>query len=582
MTHAIIAAVFVTASLALSGCTSPGSGSAPSSESAVPHTAASAADTQLQRTELQRLEAMTRRFAPVDLSADLSALPANERQALTKLVQAAQVFDGLFLRQVWAGNEALLTSLAQDGSAVGRARLHYFLLNKGPWSRLDENAAFLPGVPAKPESANFYPPDAAKADVETWLAGLSESDRRGATGFFTTIRRGLDGRLRAVPYSLEYQGELALVVSLLREAAALTAQPTLKTFLEKRAAALLSNDYYDSDVAWMELDASIEPTLGPYEVYEDEWFNYKAAFEAFITVRDDVESQKLARFGAQLQGIEDNLPIDAAYRNPKLGALAPIRVVNTVFSSGDANRGVQTAAFNLPNDERVVAEKGSKRVMLKNNQEAKFRMVLQPIAQVALAPADRGHVAFDAFFTHILMHELMHGLGPHNITVAGRATTVRQALRETYSAFEEAKADISGLFALQFLVDKGVLDKAFEQTMYTTFLASSFRSIRFGINEAHGRGVAIQLNYFLDHGGVTVAADGTFAVNAARIKDNVRDLTRDIMTLQAKGDHAGVTQMIATLGVVRPSVKTVLDRLMDVPVDIEPRFVTAEALLAGR
>jgi hypothetical protein len=531
--------------------------------------------------ELQRLQGMTRRFALVDLSADVSPLPANERQVLTKLVQAAQIFDALFLRQVWAGNESLLASLAKDDSPVGRARLHYFLLNMGPWSRLDENVAFVPGVPAKPESANFYPPDVTKADVEQWLARLSDAGRRGASGFFTTIRRGLDGQLTAVPYSVEYQGELAQVGSLLREAAALTAQPTLKAFLERRAAAFASNDYYESDVAWMELDASIEPTIGPYEVYEDEWFNYKAAFEAFITIRDDVETQKLSRFGAELQGIENNLPIDPAFRNPKLGALAPIRVVNTVFSSGDANRGVQTAAFNLPNDERVVTERGSKRVMLKNNQEAKFRMVLQPIARVALAPADQGSVAFDAFFTHILMHELMHGLGPHNITVAGRATTVRQALKETYSAAEEAKADISGLFALQFLVDKGVLDKAFEQTMYTTFLASTFRSIRFGINEAHGRGVAIQLNYFLDHGGVTVAQDGTFTVNAARIKENVRDLTHEIMTLQAKGDHAGIKQLFDTLGVVRPSVKVVLDRLTDVPVDIEPRFVTAEALLAG-
>jgi hypothetical protein len=341
----------------------------------------------------------------------------------------------------------------------------------------------------------------------------------------------------------------------------------------------MSNDYYESDVAWMELDSSIEPTIGPYEVYEDEWFNYKAAFEAFITVRDDVETQKLARFGGELQEIENNLPIDPKFRNPRLGALAPIRVVNTVFSAGDANRGVQTAAFNLPNDERVIAEKGSKRVMLKNSQEAKFRMVLQPIAKVALDAADQQNVAFDAFFTHILMHELMHGLGPHNISVGARATTVRQEFKDTYSATEEAKADISGLFALQFLVDRGKLDKKFEQTMYTTYLASMFRSIRFGINEAHGRGVAIQLNYFLDHGGVTVSADGTFKVDASKIKQNVTDLTRDIMTMQAVGDYAAAKTLIETMGVVRPTVQVILDRLEDVPVDIEPRFVTADALV---
>jgi hypothetical protein len=531
-------------------------------------------------SEVQRLETMTRRFAPADLTADVASLPDSERQALARLVEAAKVFDSLFLRQVWEGNETMFLDLAADSSPLGRARLHYFLINKGPWSRIDHNDAFIPGAPPKPEQGNFYPAGAAKADVEAWLKTLPEPERRRATGFFTTVRRGPDGKFVLVPYSVEYQGELAHVAALVREAAALTQQPTLKTFLEKRAAAFLSNDYYDSDVAWMELDASIEPTIGPYEVYEDEWFNYKAAFETFITLRDDAETQKLARFSNELQEIEDNLPIDAKYRNPKLGALAPIRVVNTVFSSGDANRGVQTAAYNLPNDERVTAEKGSKRVMLKNNQEAKFRMVLQPISKVALSAADQQNVSFDAFFTHILMHELMHGLGPHNVTVQGRTTTVRQEMKELSSVVEEAKADVSGLFALQFLVDRGKLEKAYQQTMYTTYLASMFRSIRFGLSEAHGRGVALQLNYFLDNGGVTVAQDGTFTVDAQKIRQNVIDLTRDIMTMQQLGDYAAAQQMIEKLVVVRPQVQTVLDKLKGVPVDIEPRFVSAQQLLS--
>jgi hypothetical protein len=527
---------------------------------------------------LEQLKTMTARFAPVDLSADLTSLPANERQALARLVAAAKVMDTLFLRQVWAGNETMLLDLLQDTSELGRARLHYFLINKGPWSRLDENAPFIPGAPKKPEQANFYPAGATKEEVEAWIATLSGAQRAFAIGFFTTIRRNPEGKFVAVPYSFEYQGELARVAELLREAAALTTQPTLKAFLDKRAQALITNDYYDSDVAWMELDASIEPTIGPYEVYEDEWFNYKAAFESFITVRDAAETNKLTRFGSELQEIENNLPIDPRYRNPKLGAMAPIRVVNTVFSSGDANRGVQTAAFNLPNDERIVAEKGTKRVMLKNNQDAKFKTVLVPISKVVLAAGDQANLDFEAFFTHILMHELMHGLGPHNIVAGERPTTVRQELKETYSTIEEAKADVSGLFALQFLVDHGKLDKKFEQTMYTTFLASIFRSIRFGLNEAHGRGVAIQLNYFLDHGGVTVAADGTFAVNASRIKQNVIDLTRDIMTMEATGAYVDAKQMLEKMAVVRPPVRRVLDRLASVPVDIEPRFVTAAGL----
>jgi hypothetical protein len=525
------------------------------------------------------LQQKSARFAPTDLSADITALPPNERDALAHMVRAAQVMDALFLEQAWAGNEAMLHSLIRDESPIGKARLHEFLINKGPWSRLDHNAVFVPGAPEKLPSANFYPAGATKAEVEKWINSLGGTEKTNATGFFHTIRRGPDGRLIAVPYSTEYQGELAIAAQHLRAAAAATAQPTLKAYLEARAAAFASNDYYDSDVKWMELDATIEPTIGPYEVYEDEWFNYKAAFEAFITVKDRSESDKLQRFSSSLQEIENNLPIDPKYRNAKLGALAPIAVVNTVFSAGDGNRGVQTAAFNLPNDERVIREKGSKRVMLKNNQQAKFDKVLLPISKVALPSGDQGNVAFEAFFTHILMHELMHGLGPHDINVGGRTTTVRQELKETYSAIEEAKADISGLFALQFLVDKGQLDKSFEQTMYTTFLASAFRSLRFGVNEAHGRGQAIQLNYLLDQGAFKVNGDGTFTVDAAKIREGVTALTGEIMTLQAEGSYAKAKQMIDTLGILRPPTKAVLDKLTAVPVDIEPRFVTAIDLL---
>jgi hypothetical protein len=531
----------------------------------------------------QQLEQMSARFAPVDIGADVSTLPANERKALAKLVEASHQIDAIFLRQVWAGNEAMLMRLEADQSPLGRARLNYFLLNKGGWSRIDLNKPFLPGIPEeKPAEANFYPAGAAKAEVEKWIAGLSEDDHAKATGFFTALRRTPPGSSQPfviVPYSLVYQGELAQAAGLLREAAALTTQPTLKAFLTTRADAFLTNDYYASDVAWMELDASIEPTIGPYEVYEDEWFNYKAAFESFITIRDEAESAKLAAFGHELQEIEDHLPIDSAMRNPKLGALAPIRVVNVVFTAGDGNRGVQTAAYNLPNDERVIREKGAKRVMLKNMQQAKFERVLLPISKVALSAADQSKVSFEAFFTHILMHELMHGLGPHNITVDGKATTVRQSLKDTYSTIEEAKADISGLWALQHLVDRGKLPASMAETMYTTFLASTFRSIRFGITEAHGRGIAIQLNYLLDHGGFTVAPDGTFAVNAAKIRGAVEGLTRDIMVLQAHGDYAAAKAMMGT-ATVRPEVQRVLDRLTGVPVDIAPKFTTAAELEA--
>jgi hypothetical protein len=475
----------------------------------------------------------------------------------------------------------MLMDLARDQSPEGRARLHYFLINKGPWSRLDHNAPFVPGAPPKPDGANYYPEDAKKADLERWIQSLPEAERARATGFFTVIRRA-GNSFTLVPYNVEYQGELARAAALLRDAAQLAKEPTLKTFLAKRADAFLSNDYYESDVAWMEVNGAIEPTIGPYEVYEDELFNYKAGFEAYITIQDAVETAKLQKLAAELQDIEDHLPIDPKHRNPKLGALAPITVVNEIYASGDGNRGVQTAAFNLPNDERVVREKGTKRVMLKNVQDAKFAKTLLPISKIVLPPGDQNAVAFEAFFTHIVVHELMHGLGPHSITVNGRKTTVRQEMKEQYSALEEAKADISGLFAIQHMIDKGVMPKSLEQSLYTTFLASAFRSIRFGVNEAHGKGIAIQLNSLLDQRGFVVNGDGTFAVNKDRVKEGVAGLTRDIMTIQAEGDYAAAKALGDKMGVVRPEVQKALDRLRSIPVDIEPRFPTADELLKRR
>jgi hypothetical protein len=526
------------------------------------------------------LAEMAGRFAPVEIGADVSALPQSERAALARLIEASRILDGLFLRQVFAGNQALLLQLAADETPLGQARLRYFLLNKGPWSRLDDDAPFLPGIGAKPEAANFYPAGASKAEVEAWLGTLSGNAETAARGFFTTIRRDAAGGFIVVPYSVEYQGELALAAARLRQAATLTQQPTLRAYLEKRAAAFLSNDYFESDIAWMELDASIEPTIGPYETYEDGWLGAKAAFEAFVTVRDDGETQKLRRFGKHLQELEDHLPIEPRYRNPKLGGMAPIRVVNVVLTAGDANSGVQTAAFNLPNDERVVREKGAKRVMLRNVTQAKFDTVLVPIARVALAPADQPRVSFDAFFTHILMHELMHGLGPQAIEVAGRATTPRQELKEAYGTLEEAKADISGLWALQYLADHGHLEPALVDGLYTTFLASSFRSIRFGLNEAHGRGTAIQLNWLVDAGAFVARPDGTFSVETSKVVPAVEALTREILTIQAEGSYQKAERLIKRLVALRPEVERVLAQLGGIPVDIEPRFTTAEALLA--
>src|SRR4051812_43301838 len=453
--------------------------------------------------EPAELNAKIERFAPTIITADTSRLAARDRQALAKVIEAAKLLDPLFLRQVWSGNVALERKLEADKTPLGRARLHYFMLNDGPWSQLDENIAFLPGVPQeKPATAAHYPDDMTRQEFESWVATLPEAEKQKATGFFYAVRRDPAGKLKLVPYSEEYGEFLRPAAALLREAAGLTTNATLKHFLSKRADAFLNDDYYESDVAWMDLDAPIDVTIGPYETYSDGLFGYKAAFEAYVTLRDEAESAKLARFGGVLQDLENNLPIDPRYRNPKLGAAAPIRVVNVVYSSGEGNSGVQTAAFNLPNDERVVHEKGSKRVMLKNVQEAKFRKTLVPISRVVLSAADQRKVSFEPFFTHVLAHELMHGLGPHTITVGGRETSARKELKDMYSAIEEAKADITGLWALQHLIDRGALPRTLESTLYTTYLASAFRSVRFGITEAHGKGVAMQFNYLTDEGAI--------------------------------------------------------------------------------
>ncbi len=519
-----------------------------------------------------------RRFSPTVLTADVSRLSASDRKALQKIIDAAKLLDPLFLRQVWSGNEALKIKLEADKTAVGRQRLHYFWINKGPWSRLDSNEPFIEGVPhEKPPQANFYPEDITKDKFNSWLAGLPGSEKEKATGYFYTIRRDASGKLMTVPYSEEYRYALEPAANMLREAASLTTNQTLKNFLTKRADAFSSNDYYASDVAWMDLDAPIEVTIGPYETYEDELFGYKAAFEAYVTLRDAAESDKLAKFSRHLQELEDNLPIDPGYRNPKLGAASPIRVVNEVFGSGEGNSGVQTAAFNLPNDERVVKEKGSKRTMLKNVQEAKFAKILVPITRVLLAPAQQRAVAFDAFFTHILTHELMHGLGPHNIKVGGQDSTVRLQLKDQYSAIEEAKADVTGLWALQFLIDKGVVEKQMQRTLYTTYLASMFRSVRFGLTESHARGVALQFNYYTDEGAIKFdERTGKFSIDNEKIREAVRKLTRELLTIEAEGSYTKAKAMLDKYSVIRPEMKGALERLKDVPVDIEPIFPLAK------
>ncbi|MDQ1922658.1 dipeptidyl-peptidase 3 family protein [Massilia pseudoviolaceinigra] len=548
-----------------------------------------------QPASVAQLNQMARRFAPVDLRADTSALSKGDKAAIVKLIDAAKVIDTLQLRQRWAHNEALWSALKKDKSALGKARLNYFWLNKGPWSILDGNESFMPAtyagitIPAKkPEGANFYPEGATKASLEAWMNALAPKDKEQAQWFFTTIRTGAEGKFKTITYAEEYKAELEKLATLLREAAASTDNASLKKFLNLRADAFLSNDYLASDFAWMDLDSPVDITIGPYETYNDELFGYKAAFEAYVNIRDEKETRKLDFFSKHMQELEDNLPLDKQYRNPKVGALAPMVVVNQVYGAGDGNMGVQTAAYNLPNDERIISERGSKRVMLKNIQEAKFKSTLTPITKLVLRPEAQKDLDFDSFFTHILAHEITHGLGPHSTTRDGKPSTPRQDLKDAYSTIEEAKADMAGLWALAYMMDKGQLKDTLgqgelaERKLYNTFLASAFRTLHFGLTDSHARGMAIQLNYLLDQGGFVSHGDGTFSVDFKKIKPAVIGLNREFLTIEATGDYARAKEMMARYVVIRPDVQKALDRMKSVPNDIRPAFVTAAALAKAK
>ena len=402
-------------------------------------------------------------FVPTPLSADLSPLTPEDRQVLDKLVEASKLMDEIFLRQAWAGNPAMREELKALQGPHAEAARQYFAINFGPWDRLAERQPFLGDRP-RPAGAGFYPEDLKKEDFEAWIAA-HPGDREAFTSTVTAIHRGPDGGLVAVPYSKEYAEWLKPAAKLLREAAAITGNASLKKFLELRAAAFESDDYYASDFAWMDLDAPVEVTIGPYETYEDELLGYKAPFEAFVTVNLPKESAALALYKERLPLLERNLPIPEADKNLNRGAESPIRVVDTVYSGGDTRAGVQTVAFNLPNDERVREAKGSKKVLLRNVMRAKYDRILVPIAQRVLDPEQVKDVTFDGYFNEVLHHELSHGLGPGNITVGGRKTEVRLELKDLFSTLEEAKADVMGIYNILALIERGDMPASLRRSL---------------------------------------------------------------------------------------------------------------------
>lgn len=511
---------------------------------------------------------------PIDY--DRKLLDEKETRAAQKLVEASRLLDEIFLRQVWQGNPALRDRLAaalRAGEAGAAQAFALFEIHKGPWDRLKGDEPFI-GTQRKPPGAGFYPEDVSKAELEGWLAKHPE-DKAAFQGLFTVIRRQGD-RLVAVPYSKEYREWLEPAASRLRDAAALTANASLKDFLEKRAAALLTDDYFASDVAWMDLDSDIDVVFGPYEVYEDNLFNWKAAFESFVTVRDRSESEKLAVYAKHLPDMEKNLPIPDEHKNFSRKFESPIRVVQEIFTSADARRGVQTSAFNLPNDERVREAKGSKKVLLKNVMDAKFRLSGKPIAERVIAKDQLSGISFDAYFNHVLFHELSHGLGPGMIQGPdGKRVEARILLKNLYSTIEECKADVVGMWNILYALDQKWLTTFDERALGVTVAALAFRSMRFGLDEAHGGGTAIQWNWFREKKAIVPADGGRFRVEPAQFREAVRSLANELLLIEATGDFARGKRLLGRYAKSTSEIEAVIKRLKDIPVDITPLFVAA-------
>lgn len=527
------------------------------------------------------LERRLERFAPARIDFDASGLEAWEKNVLETLVRASDVVHELFLLQVSPENlEWRRALVVAREDAQSDAAYRYFEVMAGPWDRLEEDAPFL-GVGPKPEGAGYYPPDLTRDEFEAWLREHPE-DRQAFTDYFTRIERE-HGMLVAVPYSVAYGERLERAAALLREAAAASENATLSRYLNERAASFLSNDYYPSDMAWMDIGGTrIEPTIGPYEVYEDRLFGYKAAFESFVTVADSAASAELEELKGYLRELEMSLPIERRYMNLARGFESPIRVVDVVYTAGDTRAGVQTIAFNLPNDERVREAKGSKKVMLRNVSHAKFDAILEPIARAVLEPELAATVEFRPWFTNVLMHELSHGLGPGTVTTpAGERTTVSQALREHYPAMEEAKADVTGLHSLTVLSERGLYSDAFVRQAFLSHLADMFRAVRFGAQEAHGKASLVEFNYLREAGAIGYdASSGTFSADLDVLIEANRELASRILTLQARGDYAAAAAFLNRYGTLRPEMRAALGRLDEVPVDIRPIYTVREKMEA--
>ncbi len=512
------------------------------------------------------IDARRLQFVQKELKADVSGLSEGDRTALKHLVAAARIVDEIFTVQAWAGNPEFASKVERLESQSAK---DYYRIMYGPWDRLVGFEAFLGGF-EHPEGAGYYPEDLTEPEFDAWIEAHPE-DEEAFTSLFTMIRRDGD-QLKAIPYREFFATELERASNELLAAAAATENSSLKDFLEKRAAAFLSDDYYESDLAWMDLDSSIEVVIGPYETYEDGLFGYKAAFESFVCVAQPEDSKRLAVFKGELPALERSLPIPDEHKNFNRGSESPIRVVDEIFTGGDTRSGVQTLAFNLPNDERVREAKGSKKVLLKNIMLAKYEAILSPIAAHVLPEGTAQNIAFDSYFQFILMHELSHGLGPGKINLDGRETEVRLELKGLYSAMEEAKADALGVLNLYVLADKGIVSPEIIEHLPWTYTAGIFRTARFGTTEAHGLGIIIQANYLLAKGAIKVDDDGRFYPVPENFRQAFSELSHELLMLQAEGSYEAAQVMVDQYGAVTPELGAALAGLSDIPVDIDPVY----------
>jgi len=522
----------------------------------------------LALTTVDGLPERAEAYAVVEMTPDLSGLTDVERAVLDELVAAGHLMHEMFRVQATPCYDALAGRIRAYRGADRDALRRYFEINAGPWDRRMHHEAFVGGF-ERPEGANFYPQDLTRADRDAIAADDSLS------GLFTMVRRDTDGELEAIPYSTFFGPGLAQAATHLRQAAELTDNASLKAFLLSRADAFLSDDYFESDMLWMDLDSHVEVTIGPYEVYEDGLFGYKAAFEAFVTVTDPEQSALLASFKDDLPWLEQNLPLPDEHKNPNRGSESPIRVVDLVYSGGDTRAGIQTIAFNLPNDERVREAKGSKKVLMRNVMNAKFSKILQPIAERLVAADQVALVNGESFFQHTLWHEMSHGLGPGKLVIDGRQTEVRLELKDTYSTMEEVKADIMGMWDILKLNAAGrdYFQDNIARKQPVTFLAGMFRSVRFGIDGAHGQANAIQFNYLLEQGAISRDPDtGRFRADFARFLPAVELLLNKVLVVQAEGDLEAARALIDRYAKAPEVLTEALGKLTSVPVDIQPVF----------